>query len=364
MSFTTVLVLVLVAALAAANGGNDVPKGVATLAGAGVTKYRTAILWGTVTTFAGCICSLLLAEKMTKLFSKGIVTAEPTEAFAVAVLAGTVSWVALATVLRLPVSTTHALIGALLGAGMLFASSSIAWSAIPTKLLIPLLVSVGVAYGISLLLALFFRNGNKSGAPGDTAIDSPDVADLPAPGSTTASSGTTAVVTPEASAVSSRPAAPQAPDRKLTALHWTTSGATGFARGLNDTPKIVAIGAFALVPVGMTTWEVALLVAVAMAVGSLTGGMRVAQRLGEGVIRMNHKEGFLANLTTATLVGLGAGYGLPMSTTHTSTGAIAGSAGADVSRLSGKTLRDFLIAWIVTPPFAAAVAAVVFLIAR
>jgi inorganic phosphate transporter, PiT family len=114
----------------------------------------------------------------------------------------------------------------------------------------------------------------------------------------------------------------------------------------------------------MTTWQVVLLVAGAMAVGSLTGGMRVAERLGEGVIRMNHKEGFLANLTTATLVGLGAGYGLPMSTTHTSTGAIAGSAGADVGRLSGKTLRDFLMAWIVTPPFAAAVAAVVFLIAR
>ncbi len=361
MSFTTVLVLVLVAALAAANGGNDVPKGVATLAGAGVTKYRTAILWGTVTTFAGCVCSLALAEKMTKLFSKGIVTAEPTEAFAVAVLAGTVSWVALATVLRLPVSTTHALIGALLGAGMLFASSSIAWSAIPMKLVIPLLVSVGVAYGISLLLALVFRNGKKTSAQETSATDGPDVEALPGSGG---APGAAAVLTPEASAVSSRPAAAKDPGRRLTALHWTTSGATGFARGLNDTPKIVAIGAFALVPAGMTTWQVALLVAVAMAVGSLTAGMRVAERLGEGVIRMNHKEGFLANLTTATLVGLGAGYGLPMSTTHTSTGAIAGSAGADVSRLSGKTLRDFLIAWIVTPPFAAAVAAVVFLIAR
>ncbi|SCK23109.1 inorganic phosphate transporter, PiT family [Streptomyces sp. WMMB 714] len=362
MSFTTVLVLVLVAALAAANGGNDVPKGVATLAGAGVTKYRTAILWGTVTTFAGCVCSLALAEKMTKLFSKGIVTAEPTEAFAVAVLAGTVSWVALATVLRLPVSTTHALIGALLGAGTLFASSSIAWSAIPMKLVIPLLVSVGVAYGISLLLALLFRNGDNSGARNASSADSSDVEPSPGPGG--AAPGTAALLTPEASAVSSPPATAGAPDRRLTALHWTTSGATGFARGLNDTPKIVAIGAFALVPAGMTTWQVALLVAVAMAVGSLTAGMRVAERLGEGVIRMNHKEGFLANLTTATLVGLGAGYGLPMSTTHTSTGAIAGSAGADVSRLSGKTLRDFLVAWIVTPPFAAAVAAVVFLIAR
>lgn len=165
MSFTVVLVFILVAALAAANGSNDVPKGVATLAGAGVTKYRTAIVWGTVTTLAGCLCSQALADRMTKLFSAGIVTAEPTDAFAVAVLAGTVAWVALATVLRLPVSTTHALIGALLGAGMLLASDSIAWSAIPEKLIIPLLVSIGIAYAISLVLALVFNRGAASKPP-------------------------------------------------------------------------------------------------------------------------------------------------------------------------------------------------------
>ena len=359
MSLSIVLVFVLVAALAAANGSNDVPKGVATLAGAGVTKYRTAILWGTVTTLIGCICSLTLADKMTKLFSSGIVTAPPTQAFAVAVLAGAVSWVALATVLRLPVSTTHALIGALLGAGVLLASDSIAWSAIPTKLVIPLLMSVGVAYGISLILALIF-NRRSSRTGGETTE-----ADVQAP-ATTGSAGTsqsTVLAADPVTAVATG-STTRTPNRALTAAHWLTSGATGFARGLNDTPKIVAIGAFALVPAGMATWQIMLLVAGAMALGSITGGMRVAKRLGEGVIRMNHKEGFLANLTTATLVGLGAGYGLPMSTTHTSTGAIAGSAGPNLSRLSGKTLRHFLIAWVVTPPFAAAVAAAVFLVAR
>lgn len=361
MSFTVVLVFVLVAALAAANGSNDVPKGVATLAGAGVAKYRTAILWGTVTTLVGCVCSLALADKMTKLFSKGIVTAEPTEAFAVAVLAGAVSWVALATVLRLPVSTTHALVGALLGAGMLLASDSIAWSAVPQKLIVPLLTSIGVAYAVSLVLALVFnRPSRKEPAPAtDTETSGPGAVD----GSVDGDSGT--VLTTEHTTTETAESAPvQGGNRALTAAHWLTSGATGFARGLNDTPKIVAIGAFALLPAGMTTWQIMLLVAGAMAVGSLTGGMRVAQRLGEGVIRMDHKEGFLANITTATLVGLGAGYGLPMSTTHTSTGAIAGSAGANLSRLSGTTLKHFLIAWLVTPPFAAAVAAGVFLVVR
>lgn len=361
MSLATVLVFVLVAALAAANGSNDVPKGVATLAGAGVTKYRTAILWGTVTTLAGCLCSLALASQMTELFSKGIVTAEPTDAFAVAVLVGAVSWVVLATVLRLPVSTTHALIGGLLGAGLLLASDGIAWSAIPTKIVVPLLLSIAVAYAITLVLGLVVNRGGQPDAAEAGGSDA--TVTTTAPGAGPAPQGEVLTV-PSTAAPVQAPAAAAPPHRALTAAHWLTSGATGFARGLNDTPKIVAIGAFALVPAGMTTWQIMLLVAGAMAVGSLTGGMRVAERLGEGVVRMNHKEGFLANLTTAALVGLGAGYGLPMSTTHTSTGAIAGSAGPNLSRLSGKTLWHFAIAWIVTPPFAAAVAAVVYLIAR
>ncbi|MFE0458281.1 anion permease [Kitasatospora sp. NPDC058965] len=351
MSLTAVLVFLLTAALAAVNGSNDVPKGVATLAGAGVTRYRTAIIWGTVTTLAGCVCSLALASKMTKLFSGGIVTAKPTDAFAVAVLVGAASWVAVATVLRLPVSTTHALIGGLVGAGLLLSSNGVAWNAIPEKLINPLLTSVAVAYGISLVLALVFgRLGRAAQAPTGAAGAPP-------------AGGTGGVSVLEATEA---PAAVEAkaPSQLLTAAHWLTSGATGFARGLNDTPKMVAIGAFALVPAGMKTWQIMILVAVAMAVGSVTGGMRVAERLGEGVVKMNHKEGFLANLTTATLVGLGAGYGLPMSTTHVSTGAIAGSAGFGLGRISGKTLRHFLIAWLVTPPFAGVVAALVFTVAR
>jgi PiT family inorganic phosphate transporter len=356
MSLTTVLVFVLVAVLAAVNGSNDVPKGVATLAGAGVTKYRTAILWGTITTLVGCVCSLALASKMTKLFSSGIVTAKPTNAFAVAVLVGAASWVALATVLRLPVSTTHALLGGLLGAGLLMSSGSVAWDAVPGKLITPLLLSIGVAYGISLVLALVFgRVGRRPSAQAEPATP---VAAPAGPDPT--AGGVSVLESTEAPAQLTE----QAPHPVLTAAHWLTSGATGFARGLNDTPKMVAIGAFALVPAGMKTWQIMLLVAAAMAAGSIVGGMRVAESLGEGVVKMNHKEGFLANLTTAALVGMGAGYGLPMSTTHVSTGAIAGSAGPNLSRVSGRTLRNFLIAWLVTPPFAAGVAALVYLIAR
>ena len=79
---------------------------------------------------------------------------------------------------------------------------------------------------------------------------------------------------------------------------------------------------------------------------------------------MNHREGFAANLTTAFLVGLGANLGLPMSSTHVSTGAIAGVAGRQVRRLDPATLRDFVMAWTVTPAIAGLVALAVFAATR
>lgn len=75
---------------------------------------------------------------------------------------------------------------------------------------------------------------------------------------------------------------------------------------------------------------------------------------------MSHAEGLKANLTTATLVGLAANRGPPLSTTHVSTGAITGAAGRHLGRLSRRTLREFAFAWPLTPAVAGAVAAAVF----
>ena len=148
----TAAILVLALALAAANGANDVPKTVATLAGAGVARYRTAIVWGTVTTFVGALVSLTFAAELTKLFSKGIFTATPTPEFTLSVLLGTVAWVTFATAARLPVSTTQALVGAMVGAGVLIGTDAVSWHALPEKVLLPTLLAVGIAYGISFLL--------------------------------------------------------------------------------------------------------------------------------------------------------------------------------------------------------------------
>ncbi|WP_066369443.1 inorganic phosphate transporter [Herbidospora mongoliensis] len=335
-----ILVLILVVALAAANGANDVPKGVATLAGAGVTRIRTAILWGTITTAVGCLVSLTLASKMTALFSKGIVATTPTPAFAAAVLIGTVSWVVLATVLKLPVSTTHALVGSLLGAGSLFASSAVQWNGLLSKVVLPLLLSILVAYAISAVLGVITRRlvARSAARKSTTVVESGSTMTL-----------TETVVEPTTA------------QKAIGIVHWGTSGLASFARGLNDAPKIVAIGSFAMVG-GMTTTGMLLSVTVAMALGGLVAGSRIADRLAYSVIKIPHVEGFTANLTTASLVGLGATLGLPMSTTQVSAGAISGIAANDLSRLNKKTVRDLLIAWILTPPVGAGVAALAYLV--
>src|SRR5215471_17546567 len=365
MSPLLAALLILTAALAASNGSNDDCKGVATLAGAGVTRYRTAIAWGVVTTLAGSLLSLTFAARISTVFTNGIVAVPPDPSFAVAVLAGAVFWVGLATVTRLPVSTTHAIVGSMIGAGLLLAPSSIKWVSMATRVAIPLLASVGLSYALSALLSRVAR-----GAPQCVCVDVDAQAPAGAvsPGDTSGLTAAAAVGTPRSSLpmvrviMSTSPRCPvHGPATRRIGLnvdtaHWLTSGAASFARGLNDTPKIWAIGAFGLVPGTFHPRQLLVLIAFAMAAGGAVAAVRVGRRLGENVARMNHREGFTANLTTAFLVGLGANLGLPMSTTHVSTGAIAGVAGRQVQRLDTATLRDFVMAWTVTPAVAGLVA--------
>lgn len=313
----TVAVLILSLILAAANGANDVAKGVATLAGAGVARYRTALVWGALTTFIGGVAALWLGDAMRRLFASGIVDTAPTGRFAVAVLAGTAGWVGVATVARLPVSTTHALIGSLLGAGLLAAPDAVRWQSVLGKVAVPLLVSAVLAYLFSALL-----NRRRAAEP---------------------ASRLRAVVLPACPNLTVLGA------RIRTGLHWISAGAVGVARGLNDTPKLAAIAGFALLPAGMPPWVLVVLISAAMLAGALAAGRRVARRLGEDVIRLDHASGLGANLTTALLVGAGASNGLPMSTTHVAAGAIAGVAGTRSGRLNTSTLRDFALAWTLTP---------------
>src|SRR5437762_12306797 len=152
----TIVLLCLVAALAFANGANDNSKGVAILVGFGAARPRTALLYATLATALGGVISFwlaggLLAGFSTGLFAKGTLM---TSAFFVCVLIGACGWVLLATWTGRPVSTTHAIIGALCGAGLVaFGNAQVQWSFLGAKFAMPLAISPVLSLAIVYVLA-------------------------------------------------------------------------------------------------------------------------------------------------------------------------------------------------------------------
>jgi PiT family inorganic phosphate transporter len=365
--------LALVFALAFANGANDVSKAIATLVGSGVTNYRSAIAWGTVWTVAGAALAAVVASAMIKTFAHGLVQAgtiiEP--AVTLAVLTGAMAWVLFAARTGLPVSTTHALTGAIVGTGLVaFAGEGLLWSAIGKKIALPLLVSPFLALTISLLihpavraLARKWEGACLCVMPASRALVTVD------------SQGGTRTLFQASSIGSPVMAVPSQCDRAglqglvvgLDTIHWISSGLASFARGTNDAPKIVAM---LLLGSATAAWssnssQLAAFggVALAMGLGSYLGGRRVTEVLAEKVTRMNHMEGLSANLTTSGLVLAAGTLGLPVSTTHVSSSAIIGiGLLKGLSNVRWTTVRDMVLAWVVTIPASGLLASIAYLL--
>jgi PiT family inorganic phosphate transporter len=127
---------------------------------------------------------------------------------------------------------------------------------------------------------------------------------------------------------------------------------TSFARGLNDAPKIVALAlGVSTLQTQMSLITSFLVIALVMGIGSVISGLKVTETLAEKVTPMNPQQGFAANLTTSILVGIAARFGLPVSTTHVSSGAIIGiglKRGAKTVRW--KVVLEMIAAWLITLP--------------
>ena len=360
-------------ALAFANGTNDVSKAIATLVGSGVTNYRTAILWGTIWTVIGAAGSGFVATAMVKTFSSGlIVTGMATPpALAPAVLIGAMAWVLIASRTGLPVSTTHALTGAIVGAGLVaFVGHGLIWAAVLNKIALPLLLSPVLAMTVSVLIhpVIHVMAGRWEGACLCLAPTYRALVTIDARGATRTLFQATGFGKPVT-------AVPAQCDRTglrgltigLDSVHWVSSGLASLARGTNDAPKIVAM---LLLGHTVATWPSVHFqvfafasVAIAMGLGSFLGGLRVTEVLAEKVTRMDHVEGLSANLTTSSLVLISAALGLPVSTTHVSSSAIIG-----IGLLKGfravrwSTVRDMVLAWIITLPAAGILACLAYLL--
>jgi PiT family inorganic phosphate transporter len=134
----------------------------------------------------------------------------------------------------------------------------------------------------------------------------------------------------------------------MDAAHFLSAGTVSFARGLNDTPKIV--GLLLLWKALDIRWGFAA-VASAMAIGGLLNARKVADTMSQKITAMNHGQGFTANLTTAILVVLASLFGLPVSTTHVSVGSLFGI-GLITAKAKPRVMSAIVFSWLVTLPCA------------
>ncbi|MBH0207034.1 MAG: inorganic phosphate transporter [Nitrospira sp.] len=355
------LTFALILVLSFANGTNDVSKSIATLVGSGITTYRTAIVWGTLWTMIGAAAAAFVATAMVKTFSSGFIQANVAipSTLAPAILTGAFLWILLASKTGLPVSTTHALTGSLVGSGLLaFGSEGLIWETVLKKITLPLLLSPFLALGLSSLIHPLIKSiaTRWEGVCVCLMPQHRDLVTIDAQGHTRTLFQAGGMGIPVASIPSQcERAGLSGPTVGLDSIHWISSGLASLARGTNDAPKIAAMlllgSSTAMWP--STTWQVLTFagVATAMGIGSYWGGRRVTATLAEKVTTMNHAEGLSANLTTSSLVMLSGVLGLPVSTTHVSSSTIVG-----IGLLRGNasirwtTVREIVLAWIVTVP--------------
>ena len=152
--------------------------------------------------------------------------------------------------------------------------------------------------------------------------------------------------------------APDHRTRTLDSLHFLSTGAASFARGLNDTPKMAAL--LLVAPSIDIRWGF-LAVAVSIAMGGLLDAERVAETLGKKVTGMNPGQGFAASLVTAGLVTTASFHSLPVSTTHVSVGSLLGM-GASTRQAKWRKVGEILLAWVSTVPCGAILAAIAYFI--
>jgi PiT family inorganic phosphate transporter len=365
MDVMPAVVAITVLLLAYANGANDTFKGVATLFGSRTTTYRQALWWAMLTTLAGSLAAVCVSGGLITAFSgTGLVpaafTGDPTFLLAIGLGAAFTVW--LATTVGLPISTTHALTGALVGAGVT-AADSVNLTRLTQSFFLPLAISpfvslavTGLAYPVFRFARLRLGVERQMCVCVDGGLPQP-VRMTPDGTAVLQTTGVRLTVGQLAHCVERYHGRVFGIDaqRILDGLHVLSAGAVSLARGLNDTPKIAAL-LVAARGLGLNASAGLLAVGLAMGLGGFLHTRAVARTMSERITSMNHGQGFTANLVTASLVLFASRFGLPVSTTHVSCGSLFGL-GAVTGGARWAMIRTILLAWVGTLPLAAALAA-------
>jgi PiT family inorganic phosphate transporter len=311
--FTLVLLVVLGLAIAFdyINGFHDTANSIATSVSTRALSPSWAIGMSAVANFAGALTGTAVA----KTVGSGLIdTNVESQAVIAAALVGAIVWNLITWRLGIPSSSSHALIGGLLGAAL--ASAGIgSWqiSGVVNKVLVPLVASpvLGFLMGLAFMILIFnvFRRAH--------------------------------------------PARLNAVFRRLQVV---SAGFMAFSHGSNDAQKTMGIMTLALVTAGVIpefrvpVW-VMLVAATAISLGTAAGGWRIIKTMGTKVVKLDPVHGFAAETTAATIIVGASSLGMPVSTTHVISSAIMGVGSSDrFNLIRWGTARSIVTAWVLTIP--------------
>jgi len=301
------------------NGLHDAANSIATIVSTRVLPPKAAVFWAA---FFNFIAFLFFGLHVAQTIGTGIIdpaVVSPSVIFAA--LMGAISWNLITWWAGIPSSSSHALIGGLLGAGIAKAGSvAIVWKGVlTTTAAIFLSPMVGFLLALALVLAVSWIFVRKT---------------------------------------------PLAVDRTFRVLQFGSASLYSLGHGGNDAQKTMGIIAGLLFAQGhlgqqfYVPFWVVLSCQAAMALGTLFGGWRIVRTMGSKITRLTPMQGFCAETGGAATLFLATWLGIPVSTTHTITGAIVGvGAARRISAVRWNVASDIVFAWIVTMPAAALVAA-------
>lgn len=324
---SVLLVLVVIGALAFdyINGFHDTANAIATVVSTRVLSPTMAIAMAAILNFAGA----MVATHVAKTIANDIVGANiATEPVVLAAVVGAIFWNLLTWVYGIPSSSSHALIGGLVGAALAKGGLAVVtWDGLLKKVIYPLVGSplAGFALGflLMMLIARFFSNAHPGKAGG-----------------------------------------------MFRKLQLVSSALMAFSHGQNDAQKSMGIITLALVGSGfLKEAEVPLWVklscALMMALGTAAGGWRIIHTVGQKIIRLEPVHGFAAETSGAAVILTAGHFGMPISTTHTITASIFGVGSSKrLSAVRWNVARSVVLAWIITIPASAAVGGLTYLLLR
>jgi PiT family inorganic phosphate transporter len=308
------------------NGFHDTANAIATSVSTRALRPEHAILMSATANFVGALTGTAVA----KTISSGLADTPPGadgQTIVAAALVGAIVWNLITWRLGIPSSSSHALIGGLLGAVVVsVGAGAIKVDGVLTKVLLPLVLSpilgIGIGFLAMVVILNLFRRAN-----------------------------------------------PRRINERFRRLQVVSAAAMAFSHGSNDAQKTMGIMTLALVAAGLLPADSAIplwvivLAATAISLGTAAGGWRIIRTMGQRVVKLDPVHGFAAETTAASIIYTASHFGMPVSTTHVISSAIMGVGASDrLSAVRWGVAGNIVIAWILTIPASAAVAALAYLV--